>query len=43
MTESLLSERTGVPVREHCDSDDNPRCCFEAALSGATGRNSLDH
>jgi predicted ArsR family transcriptional regulator len=34
MTESLLSELTGVPIRERCDRGDNPRCCFEATLAG---------
>jgi predicted ArsR family transcriptional regulator len=27
--ESLVSEIVGVPVRECCDRDDRPRCCFE--------------
>jgi predicted ArsR family transcriptional regulator len=34
MTESLLTELTGVPFHEHCDRCDNPRCCFEASLAG---------
>lgn len=33
MTESLLNELTGVPVRERCDRGDNPHCCFEATLA----------
>jgi len=27
--ESLVSEVVGVPVRECCDREDRPRCCFE--------------
>ncbi len=27
--EALLSEVTGVPVRETCDRGDRPRCCFQ--------------
>ena len=27
--ESLVTEIVGVPVRECCDRDDRPRCCFE--------------
>ena len=27
--ESLLTEIVGVPVRECCDRDERPRCCFE--------------
>jgi predicted ArsR family transcriptional regulator len=27
--ESLVSEIIGVPVRECCDRDHRPRCCFE--------------
>ena len=34
MTESLLNELTGVPIRERCDRADNPRCRFEATLAG---------
>ncbi len=43
MTETLLTELAGVPVRECCDRGDNPRCCFEAALAGDAGRDTLDH
>ncbi len=43
MTESLLTELTGVPIHEHCDRGDDPRCCFEVELVGDAGRNTLDH
>lgn len=26
---SLVGEATGLPVTEHCDKGDTPRCCFE--------------
>ncbi len=43
MAESLLTELTGVPIHEHCDRDENPRCCFEAALAGEeAARDALD-
>ncbi len=42
MAESLLTELTGVPIHEHCERDENPRCCFEAALAGEVGRDALD-
>lgn len=29
--ETLLSELIGVPVHEHCDRGERPRCCFEVA------------
>ena len=29
MAETLLTELAGVPVYEHCDRGDRPRCCFE--------------
>ncbi len=29
IAESLLSELTGVPVKEHCARGSNPSCCFE--------------
>ncbi len=29
MAESLLTELVGVPVHEHCDRGEKPRCCFE--------------
>jgi predicted ArsR family transcriptional regulator len=31
MIEALLAELAGVPVREHCDRGESPRCCFEVA------------
>jgi hypothetical protein len=27
--ESLVAEMVGVPVRECCDRNGRPRCCFE--------------
>lgn len=32
LAETLLSELVGVPVREHCDKGERPRCCFEVPL-----------
>lgn len=32
LAESLLSEVIGVPVTEHCDKGEQPRCCFEIPL-----------
>lgn len=32
LAETLLSELVGVPVREHCQKGENPRCCFEIPL-----------
>ena len=32
MVETLLTELAGVPVHEHCDRGERPRCCFEVAL-----------
>ncbi len=29
LAEALLVELAGVPVQEHCDRGENPRCCFE--------------
>lgn len=29
LAQALLSEILGVPVREKCERDDRPRCCFE--------------
>ena len=43
MAESLLTELTGVPIHEHCDRGGNPRCCFEAAVAGNGGRNTLTY
>ena len=31
MAETLLTELSGVPVYEHCDRGERPRCCFEIA------------
>ena len=31
MAETLLTELAGVPVYEHCDRSERPRCCFEIA------------
>lgn len=32
LAEALLTEMVGVPVREHCDKTERPRCCFEIPL-----------
>ena len=29
LAEALVSEIVGVPVREHCQRGDSPKCCFE--------------
>jgi predicted ArsR family transcriptional regulator len=29
LAEALVAEIVGVPVREHCNRGDSPRCCFE--------------
>jgi predicted ArsR family transcriptional regulator len=31
MAEALLAELTGLPIHEHCDRGESPRCCFEVA------------
>ena len=31
MAEALLTELTGLPIHEHCDRGESPRCCFEVA------------
>lgn len=31
LAETLLTELVGVPVKEHCDYDGLPRCCFTVA------------
>jgi predicted ArsR family transcriptional regulator len=36
MTETLLSELADVPVYEHCDRGERPRCCFEIAPADDT-------
>jgi predicted ArsR family transcriptional regulator len=38
MVEALLTELAGVPVYEHCDRGERPRCCFEVAPSDEAGR-----
>ena len=32
MAETLLTELAGVPVHEHCERGERPRCRFEVAL-----------
>ena len=34
MAETLLTELAGVPIYEHCDRGERPRCCFEVAVNG---------
>jgi len=36
--ESLVAEIIGVPVRECCDRDERPRCCFEVERTQPTLR-----
>ena len=31
LAEALVAEVAGVPVHEHCDRNERPRCCFEVA------------
>lgn len=39
MAEALLTELASVPVYEHCDRSERPRCCFEVApFNGAERR-----
>ncbi len=38
LVEALLTELVGVPVRQHCDRGEVPRCCFEVALGDDTAR-----
>jgi predicted ArsR family transcriptional regulator len=38
MAETLITELAGVPVYEHCDRGEKPRCCFEVATSDGTER-----
>ena len=38
LAETLLTELAGVPVHEHCDRGENPRCCFEVAAVSDTTR-----
>ncbi|MDP8901172.1 MAG: helix-turn-helix domain-containing protein [Actinomycetota bacterium] len=35
LAEALLTELAGIPIHEHCDRGDNPRCCFEVAADDA--------
>lgn len=35
MAETLITELVGVPVHEHCDRGERPRCCFELTFSSA--------
>jgi len=37
--ESLVAEIIGVPVRECCDREERPRCCFEVARTQPTHHN----
>ena len=34
LAEALVAEIVGVPVREHCDRGEVPKCCFEMDDSG---------
>jgi len=36
MAETLLTELAGVPVYEHCDRGERPRCCYEIAPADDT-------
>jgi predicted ArsR family transcriptional regulator len=36
MAETLITEVAGIPVYEHCDRGERPRCCFEVANSDST-------
>jgi predicted ArsR family transcriptional regulator len=36
MAETMITELAGVPVYEHCDRGERPRCCFEVATSNGT-------
>jgi len=38
MAETLVAELAGVPVHEHCDRGERPRCCFEVASAGDTAQ-----
>jgi len=33
LAESLVTELAGIPVYEHCDRGERPRCCFEVPLN----------
>ena len=43
MAESLITELAGVPVYEHCDRGERPRCCFEVASFGDTAVDPEDY
>jgi predicted ArsR family transcriptional regulator len=34
LVETLITELVGVPVHEHCDRSERPRCCFEVTGGG---------
>ena len=36
LAEALLTELAGVPIHEHCDRGEKPRCCFEVAPTDDT-------
>jgi predicted ArsR family transcriptional regulator len=38
MAETFITELAGVPVYEHCDRGERPRCCFEIASAGDTAQ-----
>lgn len=38
LVEALLTELVGVPVHQHCERGEVPRCCFEVALGDDTAR-----
>ncbi len=42
LTEALLMELAGVPVRERCDRGESPRCYFEVSPAGDTVQEDLD-
>jgi predicted ArsR family transcriptional regulator len=33
LVEALVAELAGLPVRERCDREKSPKCCFEVAYS----------
>lgn len=39
--ESLVTEIVGVPVRECCDRQERPRCCFEIETGPQSSQNSV--
>jgi predicted ArsR family transcriptional regulator len=38
MAETLIAELAGVPIHEHCDRGERPRCCFEIASADDTAQ-----